>query len=63
MDLDMAINQIGKPLLLLENSGANGNWLEVQLEGDSVGAMITAVFPDGRQLRRELHAGSSYLSS
>ena len=64
-DLDIAINSIGGRLVLLRNSGAAGNWLEVQLDARSVhpGAVVTAVLPDGRELRRELHAGSSYLSS
>jgi len=40
-----------------------GSWLEVQLDGFHPGAEVTAVLPDGRKLRREVHAGSSYLSS
>jgi ASPIC and UnbV/FG-GAP-like repeat len=62
-DLDVAISEIGKPLLLLENTVAGGNWLEVRLEGFHPGAELTAVLPDGRKLRREVQAGSSYLSS
>ncbi len=62
-DLDIAINTIGNHLVLLRNSGASGNWLEVQLNDFSPGAVITAILPDGRELRREIHAGSSYLSS
>jgi hypothetical protein len=62
-DLDVAVNTIGGPLVLLENSSAEANWLEVQLDGFFPGAVITAVLPDGRELRHEIHAGSSYLSS
>jgi hypothetical protein len=62
-DLDMAVNTIGGRLALLENSRAAGNWLEVQLDGFNPGAIVTAVLPDGRELRREVHAGSSYLST
>jgi hypothetical protein len=61
-DLDIAVNSIGGPLLLLEN-GARGHWLEVQLARFAPGAVVTAVLPDGRTLVREVHAGSSYLSS
>jgi hypothetical protein len=62
-DLDVAVGSIGGPLALLENAGEGGNWLEVELEGFHPGALITAVLPDGRELVREVHAGSSYLSS
>jgi hypothetical protein len=62
-DLDVAVNTIGGPLVLLENSSAAANWLEVRLDGFFPGAVITAVLPDGRELRHEIHAGSSYLSS
>ena len=62
-DLDIAVNTIGGDLILLENAGAAGNWLVVELDGFFPGAMVTATLPDGTTLRRELHAGSSYLSS
>jgi hypothetical protein len=62
-DLDIAVNTIGGDLVLLENAGAAGNWLVVEFGGFSPGAMVTATLPDGTTLRRELHAGSSYLSS
>ncbi len=62
-DLDIAINSIGGRLVLLESSGALGNWLEVGLEGFVPGTVITAILPDGRELVRETFAGSSYLSS
>jgi hypothetical protein len=62
-DLDVAINSIGGPLVLLRNTGAHGHWLEVKLGRFSPGARITAVLPSGRKLVREVHGGGSYLSS
>ena len=62
-DLDVAVLPLGRSLVLLENERAMGTWLEVALEGSPPGAEVTATLPDGRELRRELHAGSSYLSS
>ncbi len=62
-DLDLAINTIGGSLALLRHEGAPANWLQVQLDGPLPGAVVTARLPDGRTLRRELHAGGSYLSS
>jgi hypothetical protein len=62
-DVDVAALAVGGPLVLLENTGAAGGWLEVALEGSPPGAEVTVVLPDGRKLRRELQAGSSYLSS
>ena len=61
-DLDVAVLPLGKPLVLLQNRGAVG-WLEVALEGAPPGAEVTVTLSDGRKLRRELQAGSSYLSS
>ena len=62
-DVDVAAVALGGRLVLLENTGAAGNWLELQLEGSPPGAEATLVLPGGRELRRELQAGSSYLSS
>lgn len=62
-DLDLAVSSIGGPLVLLRNTGARGNWLEVRLQTFAPGAVVTAVLPDGTRLVREVHAGSSYLSS
>ena len=62
-DMDAAVSAIGGPLVLLENQGAAGNWLEVATSSFSPGAVVTVLLEDGRELRRELHAGSSYLSS
>ncbi len=61
--VDVAVNTIGGKLMLLRNTGAKGNWLEVTLPRFAPGAVVTAALPDGRRLVQELHAGSSYLSS
>jgi len=60
-DVDLAVNSVGGRLVLLENAGTTGNWLEVG--GLSPGSEVTAVLPDGRELRRTVLAGSSFLSS
>ena len=62
-DLDIAINSIGGPLILLENTTSGGNWLAVQLPGFWPGARVTVELPDGRELVRQVQAGGSYLSS
>ena len=61
--VDIAIGSIGGRLVLLRNSGTTGHWLEVKLTTFAPGTVVTAVLPDGRKLVREVHAGSSYLSS
>jgi hypothetical protein len=61
--VDIAINSIGGPLVLLRNESKAGNWLEVNVRPFSPGAVVAAVLPDGRRLVREVQAGSSYLSS
>ena len=62
-DPDFAINQIGGDLVLLQSSGAPGNWLVVDLGGVYPGAAVTVELPDGRRLVGEVHVGSSYLAS
>ncbi len=62
-DLDVAINSIGGPLILLENTTRGGNWLAVQLPGFRPGTRVTAELPDGTMLVRQAQAGGSYLSS
>ena len=57
------MNSIGGRLLLLENRGTQGHWLEVRVAPFAPGAIVTAVLQDGRRLVREVLAGSSYLSS
>jgi MFS transporter, putative metabolite:H+ symporter len=59
----IAVNSIHGPLVLLENTGKVGNWLDVALRGFHPGAVVTAQLPNGTRLVDELHAGSSYLSS
>jgi hypothetical protein len=62
-NVDIAINTIGGPLVLLENGNKAGHWLEVSLKGFHPGATVTAKLPGGRTLVRAVQAGSSYLSS
>ena len=62
-DLDVAVLPLGKPLVLLQNTAVPGRWLEVAPEGSPPGAEVTVSLSDGKQLRRELQAGSSYLST
>lgn len=62
-DLDIAVASIGGDLVLLENRGVTGNWLIVQLEQFAPGAVVTVTLNDGREMVREVPAGSSYLSS
>ncbi len=62
-DLDVAINQIGGPAVLLRNEGEPGHWLQVQPTPPLPGTVVTVELPDGRILRRELYAGSSYLAT
>ncbi len=62
-DLDIVINSIGSDLILLENQETAGNWLTVDLGSFAPGTLVTATLEDGQTLAREVHAGSSYLSS
>ena len=57
------INSIGGRLVLLRNDPPKRHWLEVRLRTFAPGAVVTVTLPNGRTLVRELHAGSSYLSS
>jgi hypothetical protein len=59
----VAVNTIGGRLLLLHNTSPAGNWLEVQVEPFSPGAVVTSTASDGRAQSRVVRAGSSYLSS
>ena len=61
--MGVAINTIGGPLVLLEDTGPVGHWLDVSLRGFQAGAVLTATLPNGHTDVQELHAGSSYLSS
>ncbi|MGB5052232.1 MAG: CRTAC1 family protein, partial [Caldilineaceae bacterium] len=62
-DLDIAIAQIAGPVVLLRNDGEPGHWLQVVPHPPSPGTVATVELPDGRVLRRELYAGSSYLAT
>lgn len=62
-DLDIAVATIGGHVALLRSSGAGGHWLEVAVDPPSPGTVVTVRLRDGVTLRRELMAGSSYLSS
>jgi Na+-translocating ferredoxin:NAD+ oxidoreductase RnfD subunit len=61
--VDIAVNSIAGPLLLLRNTSPAGHWLEVRLPRFAPGALVTAALADGRSFTQEAHAGSSYLSS
>jgi hypothetical protein len=61
--VDLAIGTIGGGLLLIHNTSPAGNWLEVQVEPFSPGAVVTAVDSSGHRQIRAVQAGSSYLSS
>ncbi|MGH3083672.1 MAG: CRTAC1 family protein, partial [Gaiellaceae bacterium] len=62
-DLDVAIAVVGGPLLLLENRGEGGRWLEIELARFAPGTRVTVTLPNGAKLVREAQAGSSYVSS
>jgi hypothetical protein len=62
-DVDLAMGTIGGQLVLLRNSGAGGSWLEVGTTAPQPGLVVTVELADGTVQRRELHVGSSYLSS
>jgi hypothetical protein len=62
-DLDVAVNSIGGKLILLRNDAPKRHWLEVRLGTFAPGTIVTVTLSDGHKLVREVHAGSSYLSS
>ncbi len=62
-DLDVAINQIAGPAVLLRNDGAAGGSITILPDPPLPGTHATVTLPDGTVLARELHAGGSYLSS
>ncbi|HEX7082797.1 MAG TPA: FG-GAP-like repeat-containing protein [Gaiellaceae bacterium] len=61
--MEIAVNTVGGELVLLRPSGPSGHWLDVALSRFEPGAVVTATLPGGRQVAREVQAGSSYLSS
>lgn len=65
--VDIVLRNYNQPAQLLRNLGGPEHWLEIKLIGtesnrDAVGARLI-LEADGRQQVREVHAGSSYLSS
>jgi len=62
-DVDVAVNSIGGSVVLLETTGATGNWLGVEFDPPVPGTVVIAALEDGRRLVRTLTTGSSYLSS
>ena len=62
-DLDIAINQIAGPAVLLRNESPPGSHLTVVAEPATPGTRANVLLSDGRVLEREIIAGSSYLSS
>jgi len=62
-DIDFALGTIGGDLVLLRNTGAGGNWLTVATRAPAPGTLVKVTLDDGTEMVREIHAGSSYLSS
>ncbi len=62
-DIDLAIGTVGGDLVLLRNVGAGGSWIEVATPAPAPGTRVWVTLGDGTELYREIHAGSSYLSS
>ena len=62
-DLDLAIGTIAGRPALLRNEGTHGGWLQLLVTDSTPGTRVTLTLPDERVLVREIHAGSSYLSS
>jgi Na+-translocating ferredoxin:NAD+ oxidoreductase RnfD subunit len=63
--VDLAVNTVGGKLVLLHNTGPSGNWLEVNVQPFSPGAVVTIDTPqlEGGARQAVVTAGSSYLSS
>jgi hypothetical protein len=62
-DLDVVINSIGQPAVLLSNISPAGNWLVIDFGTVLPGTLVEVILPDGTTMRREVHVGSSYLAS
>ena len=65
-DLDLVVQSIEKPAVLLVNDGNSGHWLEVRLRGthsnrDAVGARIELRIGE-RTLVREVGTAGGYIS-
>ena len=71
-DLDVVVNNFHMPAVFLRNnSERRGNhWLQLRLVGDpargsnrdAIGARLLARTPSGKQVWREIHGGTGYLS-
>lgn len=62
-DIDVAVNSISAPLVLLNNSVSGPRWLTVEIDGFYPGAVVVASLADGTETRCEIRAGTSWLSS
>jgi ASPIC and UnbV/FG-GAP-like repeat/NQR2, RnfD, RnfE family len=62
-DPDLAVGSIGGKLVLLRNGGTHGHWLGVAPSPLEAGTTVTFTLEDGSTVVREVHLGSSYLSS
>jgi hypothetical protein len=65
--LDLLLQNLEKPAVLLMGRGETGNWLQLSLEGtesnrDAIGAIATVRIGDAQQMR-QVSAGSGFLSS
>lgn len=65
--LDLLVQNLEKPVVLLMGQGDAGTWLQLSLEGtisnrDAIGAIVTARVGDRVQIR-QVAAGSGFLSS
>lgn len=63
----LVVDSEGEPILLHNETPNPGNWLRVYLKRAknraADGAVVTAILPDGRRLRRLYQRGGSYLSA
>ena len=62
-DVDFALGTIGGDLALLRNTGAGGHWLVVEPDPALPGTLVAVTSTDGTSVLRQVHAGSSYISS
>ncbi len=65
--LDLVLQNLDKPAVLLMGRGAPGNWLQLRLEGtksnrDAIGAVVTIEI-DGARQTRQVAAGSGFISA
>lgn len=65
--LDLLLQNLEKPAVLLMGRGEAGAWLQVRLEGtqsnrDAIGAVVT-LESNGRKQMRQVAAGSGFLST